>query len=433
MRIESFDEGGINYILVGNPGVGKSTILNGMVGAAEFESGISLFGGLTSELGTHTYKGNTYLDTPGLSDVDLRDAAAQAIQQAMKKGGKFKILFVVTLEAGRLRPDDLTTIRLVTESCDDIPEENGFAIVINKLGEATMKMLAQQQREFLTKVNSQLPKRTTRLHLVKHKDELFEAENVAWNLDETLKGFVEAVPVVKIDPAHVHDIKVDEMEEIKAQMAEKMSELESNAETLQKEMARQQQEFDRMMTQTRKENVEAVRRQQEEMKRMQESMQQGMKEQNEEFRRREEEARKEQERMGEEQKKLREKHQQDIKDMMAQADQKSAEQIRQLQEEQEKKYEMEKKRLEEREKQTEERLEKAQKEHKLQMEKMQQQFEEATKEHQEALARSQEQARQSSDGNIFALIGNVLDEVVIPLIPVLLGDKSSTVTKAPEV
>merc|ERR1719343_285614 len=43
-------ETGLNFIVVGNPGVGKSTILNGLVGSAKFESGVSFFGGLTSKL-----------------------------------------------------------------------------------------------------------------------------------------------------------------------------------------------------------------------------------------------------------------------------------------------------------------------------------------------------------------------------------------------
>ena len=40
--------------------------------------------------------GVTYMDTPGLSDVKLREQAAAAIEEALKSGGKYSICFVVT-------------------------------------------------------------------------------------------------------------------------------------------------------------------------------------------------------------------------------------------------------------------------------------------------------------------------------------------------
>lgn len=79
-------------ILIGNPGAGKSTLLTSMVdGQIRFHSGISIGKGLTSTLQEVYYKSTYYIDTPGLSDISLRTKAAEAIQVALAKGGKFKV------------------------------------------------------------------------------------------------------------------------------------------------------------------------------------------------------------------------------------------------------------------------------------------------------------------------------------------------------
>merc|ERR1712050_711336 len=102
-----------NFVLVGNPGVGKSAILNGLTGTKNFPSGISIGAGLTSQLAMFKYDGDVYMDTPGLSDIELRREAAVSIKKAMSRGGKFKLFFVLTIEAGRCRPADVMTMKLV--------------------------------------------------------------------------------------------------------------------------------------------------------------------------------------------------------------------------------------------------------------------------------------------------------------------------------
>eukprot|EP00579_Thalassiosira_antarctica_P030714 CAMPEP_0202030366 /NCGR_PEP_ID=MMETSP0905-20130828/64459_1 /ASSEMBLY_ACC=CAM_ASM_000554 /TAXON_ID=420261 /ORGANISM="Thalassiosira antarctica, Strain CCMP982" /LENGTH=185 /DNA_ID=CAMNT_0048594163 /DNA_START=150 /DNA_END=707 /DNA_ORIENTATION=+ len=57
-------------IFIRNPGTGKSTLLNGLLGKAAFESGISSGQSLTTVLQwEETSNGDSYANTPGLSDV----------------------------------------------------------------------------------------------------------------------------------------------------------------------------------------------------------------------------------------------------------------------------------------------------------------------------------------------------------------------------
>ena len=72
------------------------------------------------------------MDTPGLADIKKRQAAASAITEALSQNGRYQILFVVTLSAGRLRPEDLATIWLVLLNAPDV---NQFSIIINKLSQ----------------------------------------------------------------------------------------------------------------------------------------------------------------------------------------------------------------------------------------------------------------------------------------------------------
>ena len=128
------------HLFVGNPGVGKSTLINSIVQKAVCKGGVSIKGGLTKTLKKYVDEktGQVYMDTPGLDDAERREHAAEEITQALKEDGQYKIFFVLTVEAGRIRPGDLKTMELITGSCKDITK---YHIIYNKLSEIVKKKL----------------------------------------------------------------------------------------------------------------------------------------------------------------------------------------------------------------------------------------------------------------------------------------------------
>ena len=80
-------------LFIGNPGTGKSTIANCIAERVLFKSGISFISGKTQKIDLEKHDGITYLDTPGLSDINMRQVAANSITKALKKKWKLPNIF----------------------------------------------------------------------------------------------------------------------------------------------------------------------------------------------------------------------------------------------------------------------------------------------------------------------------------------------------
>jgi len=228
----------LSYIFVGNPGAGKSTLLNAFLGRVAFKSGVSLGSGLTKILQEeYNESGNIrYIDTPGLSDIKYRKQAAEEIKKALQIGGSFKIIFVITLEGGRIRPDDLTTIKLVLDSATMINKK--YSILINKVSEEVIELWNEDieaRTEFMELLNGGLPG-TDHVFLNPFERSLDNKRNALLNPDPALQTFIhEKAPIIKtIPPDQVKNIQIENFEELKAILTQTMQ--------------RQQEQFDELKT-----------------------------------------------------------------------------------------------------------------------------------------------------------------------------------------
>lgn len=107
-----------NYLFLGNPGTGKSTLINCLIGHHEFDSGLSYGAGMTQLFHKLTHHATVYMDTPGLADREIKEQAAVAITRALRQSGRYKLFFMVRLENGRVVSDDMATIETVMDSID---------------------------------------------------------------------------------------------------------------------------------------------------------------------------------------------------------------------------------------------------------------------------------------------------------------------------
>jgi len=117
----------------GNPGAGKSALCNSIFQKPVFNSGISLGSGLITHKQEYLCDSKLYVDTPGLSDPIRREQAAKEIEAALKLNNK--LVFIITLERGRIKSADITTINLICLALAKVNFEYGLIIneVSNKV------------------------------------------------------------------------------------------------------------------------------------------------------------------------------------------------------------------------------------------------------------------------------------------------------------
>lgn len=233
----------MDVIFCGNPGVGKSTLLSS-ISNLRFESGFSWGEGLTYGV---TFKSHPELpdvrfaDTPGLADITKANIASAAITSALsdsaRSGKQSMLFFIVTLEAGRIRPDDLFTIKQVMRSItlrqgERKPGNNSYGVIFNKCTFLDDQHFITEGKEKLEKIfgiqSESVPFTTTYLHFLPNVPQLVDQSNRT----HTFQGIVQWVftfPGIEI--GNVEGIDVSDFETKLRKMKElhyqEMGELES--------------------------------------------------------------------------------------------------------------------------------------------------------------------------------------------------------------
>ncbi|KAG0061295.1 P-loop containing nucleoside triphosphate hydrolase protein [Linnemannia elongata] len=120
--------GTYSLILIGNPGVGKSAILNALGG--NFHTGFSAVTGLTRKMTTKTVRiaGRRIrlVDIPGIfdysSDGDRTiERHLDILHETLNDGSSYVIFFVIAPTNGRISPNDFTVMKALLDNLEQAP------------------------------------------------------------------------------------------------------------------------------------------------------------------------------------------------------------------------------------------------------------------------------------------------------------------------
>jgi len=273
--------GPTDIIFCGNPGVGKSTLLS-CISGCHFESGLSFGSGLTAELRFQTGAQNRdirFADTPGLGDVKLAKVAAKAINKALEDASKnqrrVKIIFVVTSESGRIRPEDQMTINKVIGSITaskNLVKDNKFGVIVNKCRWLEKKALAEKGVKKIkavfhqkTSINTFSTKYVIFLPLVDELELAVNGRHSFKNLEEfigSIPGIGSIESVTKIDTRNIKQ-QLEEQEKKQKMRIEKLkAKMKLEQEKKRREMEKQRRAYEESVREHER-NMERRRREQE--------------------------------------------------------------------------------------------------------------------------------------------------------------------------
>ena len=197
-----------HVIFAGNPGTGKSSMLNSIVGRAEFRSGYSVGRGMTALLQKVLHNNTIYADTPGLADIERKEQAAAEIKQILLEARKLTLIFVVTLEAGRVRPSDLLTIQVILKSMVNTVTKNRFGIVINKVSANAVKHINPENETLILRAFQQENEnyQTSFIYYNRKDDALEDLDDVVATPNPGLEAFIGSITPVELESENVRDI-----------------------------------------------------------------------------------------------------------------------------------------------------------------------------------------------------------------------------------
>lgn len=204
-----------HLILIGNPGSGKSTILNSLIGQVVFSSGVSLGTGRTKVMQTHVSGLVKYSDTPGLDDIRSKEAAAKQIEELLTGSDNIKLVFVITLENWRVKPADVATIKVVLDSLGQGDMTNKFTVLINQASNELASVLTQGGEVFELFKNDLFRSHRTDFILFQDRElGAFEKEGVLIDVSE-FKQELHKLPYISIDKSKLVPIDVKSIETVR--------------------------------------------------------------------------------------------------------------------------------------------------------------------------------------------------------------------------
>jgi GTP-binding protein EngB required for normal cell division len=259
-----------NILFVGNPGSGKSTLLNSYAGKVVFRSGVSCGKGLTFVFDTYAINKTTRLfDTPGLNDAARRAAAGEAITESLKQYGTYKIVFVMGLDEGRVRPADIVTMKEILYACPEIEAES-YSVVINKCDQRLLRTLddpcdsnseCSNREEILNLIFDTVDRKTSRVFFAPKIEDLVEEDDKLWpeNSFYAVRTFIDTGSGIRIEPANVANIDTRDFEAKIEELQKELLEMQRKRELAEQDRDQQAQRTEELQ----RKRMEAEQKEQE--------------------------------------------------------------------------------------------------------------------------------------------------------------------------
>ena len=225
-------------------------MLNSIVQSAAFASGFSVGRGMTCVLQKFQVGDIVYADTPGLADIQLKRAAAAEIHKILHESRTLTLLFVVTLESGRVRPADVVTIQLVLGAMSETDTQNRFGIIINKVSQRALDNLKGADAAIITAASfqSENPNHQTRFIFYNpFNHDLEDADNVVGPPNEALDRFIAQIPPVTLLPENI--VQID-TRDFQAEVTRKEEEIAALHHATQAQIAAMTDQFQQLQQQS---------------------------------------------------------------------------------------------------------------------------------------------------------------------------------------
>ena len=172
--------------------------------------------------------------------------AAKEIEKALKQDGDYRIFFVLTLESGRVRPQDKATMELVLQAAPEIG--HNYGIIFNKISKRALAKVVENPSGktptpaelILASLYAQAT--PTRFIFWNELDgDLEDSENMVKPLNAKLSQFIRAIPAVHIDSSGVQAIASSDFEAVQQKFEVMLASMHSENAALRAELGRAQE------------------------------------------------------------------------------------------------------------------------------------------------------------------------------------------------